>query len=107
MARTSASSARGARAAGSAQPTRRRWTKPIDFSDAPELTPAELAAAVRRRAARRGRPTLGPDTRQPIALRVDPRVLAAFRKEAKRRGVGYQTLIHEVLVHHVAKKSVA
>ena len=28
---------------------------------------------------------------------------AAYRKEAKRRGVGYQTLIHEVLAKYVAR----
>ena len=38
-----------------------------------------------------------------IAIRVDPAVLDGFRKEARRRGVGYQTLINEVLAQHVRK----
>jgi uncharacterized protein (DUF4415 family) len=53
-----------------------------------------------------GRPPLGKEPRQLIAIRVDPRVLEAFRKEARRRRVGYQTLINEVLAEH-ARKEVA
>jgi uncharacterized protein (DUF4415 family) len=40
------------------------------------------------------------------AIRVDPSVLESFRKEARRRRVGYQTLINEVLAEH-ARKDVA
>jgi len=36
-------------------------------------------------------------------IRVDPRVLESFRKEARRRRVGYQTLINEILAQHVRK----
>jgi len=50
-----------------------------------------------------GRPPLGGEPRQLIAIRVDPGVLAQFRKEARRRRVGYQTLINEVLARHVRK----
>ena len=50
-----------------------------------------------------GRPPLGDGPRQLIAIRVDPGVLAQFRKEARRRRVGYQTLINEVLARHVRK----
>ena len=49
---------------------------------------------------------LGDEARQLIAIRLDPRVLATLRKEAKRRGVDYQTLINEVLARH-AKREVA
>jgi uncharacterized protein (DUF4415 family) len=38
-----------------------------------------------------------------IAIRVDPDVLDRFREEARRRRVGYQTLINEVLGQHVRK----
>jgi uncharacterized protein (DUF4415 family) len=38
-----------------------------------------------------------------IAIRVDPGVLDQFRREARRRRVGYQTLINEVLARHVRK----
>ena len=38
-----------------------------------------------------------------IAIRVDPDVLATLRKEARRRRVGYQTLINEALAEHVRR----
>ena len=41
-----------------------------------------------------------------IAIRVDAGVLQQFRKEARRRRVGYQTLINEVLAKH-ARNSAA
>ena len=48
-----------------------------------------------------GRPPIGDHARQLIAIRLDPRVLAEFRKEARRRNVGYQTLINDVLARYV------
>ena len=93
----SASSARAARTAPSARRTG-RWRKKIDYSDIPASTPEQLAAFRRM-----GRPPIGDEARQLIAIRLDARVLAAYRKEAKRRGVGYQTLIHEVLAKHVTR----
>ncbi|HQZ40604.1 MAG TPA: BrnA antitoxin family protein [Vicinamibacterales bacterium] len=75
-----------------------RTARRIDFSDIPE------ASATQLRAMRRvGRPPLGETARQLIAIRLDAKVLARFRKEARRRGVGYQTLINEVLAEHVRK----
>jgi uncharacterized protein (DUF4415 family) len=53
-----------------------------------------------------GRPPIGKEPRQMIAIRVDPSVLESFRKEARRRSVGYQTLINEVLAEY-ARKDVA
>lgn len=50
-----------------------------------------------------GRPPLGDQPRQLIAIRVDQGVLDEFRKEARRRRVGYQTLINEALAEHVRK----
>ena len=52
-----------------------------------------------------GRPSLGNEPRRLIAIRVAPRVLASFRKEARRRRVGYQTLINEVLAEHTRKNA--
>jgi uncharacterized protein (DUF4415 family) len=72
-----------------------------NFSDIPELSPEQL-----RSMRRVGRPPLGDKPRQLIAIRVDPGVLEEFRKEARRRRVGYQTLINQVLAEHV-KKDVA
>lgn len=50
-----------------------------------------------------GRPPIGDSPRQLIAIRLDPAVLEQLRKAARRRGVGYQTLINEVLARHVRK----
>jgi len=94
MSKRSASSARGARAGVSA----RRTARKIDFSEIPEASTTQLGAMRRL-----GRPPLGETARQLIAIRLDARVLARFRKEARRRGVGYQTLINEVLAEHVRK----
>jgi uncharacterized protein (DUF4415 family) len=94
MSKRSVSSARGGRVAASAPRTGRK----IDFSDVPGSSPEQLKAMRRV-----GRPPLGDEPRQLIAIRVDPRVLEQFRKEARRRRVGYQTLINEVLAEHVRK----
>jgi uncharacterized protein (DUF4415 family) len=92
MQKRSASLARGARAGASA----RRTGEEIDFSDIPQSSAEQLR--VMRRA---GRPPLGDEPRRLIAIRVDAAVLERFRKEARRRRVGYQTLINEVLARHV------
>jgi uncharacterized protein (DUF4415 family) len=51
-----------------------------------------------------GRPPLGSVARQLIAFRIDPHVLVALQREARRRGVGYQTLIHQLLAKYVARR---
>lgn len=51
-----------------------------------------------------GRPPLGKEPRQLIAIRLDAEVLKRLRKEARRRGVGYQTLVNEVLAKHVGRE---
>jgi uncharacterized protein (DUF4415 family) len=94
MRKQSVSLARGERAGGSARRIRRK----VDFSDIPDSSPDQLR--VMRRV---GRPPLGDEPRQFIAIRVDPDVLEQFRKEARRRRVGYQTLINEVLAQYVRK----
>lgn len=94
MSKRSASSARAVRAGGSAQRAARR----VDFSDIPEASATQLGAMRRV-----GRPPLGETARQLIAIRLDAKVLAQFRKEARRRRVGYQTLSNEVLAEHVRK----
>jgi len=53
---------------------------------------------------RAGRPPLGDAPRQLIAIRIDASVLDQFRKQARRRRVGYQTLINEVLAQHARKE---
>ena len=94
MPKRSGSSVRGGRAAASGQRTRRN----IDFSDIADSTPEQL-----RTMRRVGRPPIGREARQLIAIRVDPEVLESFRKEARRRRVGYQTLINDVLAEHIRK----
>lgn len=73
-----------------------RRTRKIDFSDIADSSPEQLKAMRRV-----GRPPLGDEPRRLIAIRVDPAVLDQFRKEARRRRIGYQTLINEVLARHV------
>ena len=94
MPKPSGSLARGGRAAANARRTVRR----IDYSDIPAAAPEQLKAMRRV-----GRPPLGDEPRRLIAIRVDPSVLQSFRKEARRRHVGYQTLINEVLAEHIRK----
>jgi uncharacterized protein (DUF4415 family) len=71
----------------------------IDFSDIPEASDGQLRAMRRV-----GRPPIGTQARQLIAIRLDPEVLDRFRAEAKRLKVGYQTLIHRVLAEHVGAR---
>lgn len=94
MSKPSASSARAGRAGVSVRRTPK--TASIDFSDIPDSSAAQLRAMRRV-----GRPLLGDRARQLIAIRVDQGVLEEFRKQARRRGVGYQTLMNEVLARHV------
>jgi uncharacterized protein (DUF4415 family) len=77
---------------GRRMPARRK----IDFSDLPEASGTQL-----RGMRRVGRPPLGSRARRLIAIRLDPEVLARFRKEAKRRNIGYQTLINKALAEYV------
>jgi uncharacterized protein (DUF4415 family) len=88
------SSARGTRVVASGRRTQRK----IDFSDIPDSSARQLKAMRRV-----GRPPLGDEPRQLIAIRVDSGVLHQFRREARRRRVGYQTLINEVLAQYVSK----
>jgi uncharacterized protein (DUF4415 family) len=95
MPKRSGSPAPGARAAGNA----RRMARKIDYSDIPEPSREQLKAMRRV-----GRPPLGDEPRRLIAIRVDPSVLESFRKEARRRQVGYQTLINDVLAEHIRNR---
>ena len=96
MSKASGSSARAKRAGKNG---RRKRERAIDFSDIPETS------AKRLRAMRRvGRPPLGTAARRLIAIRIDPEVLDAVRREAKRRGLGYQSLINQLLAKYVARR---
>jgi len=97
MSKRSASSVPGGRAAVSALRTRRK----TDFSDIPDSSSEQL-----RTMRRVGRPPVGARARQLIAIRVAADVLDALRKEARKRKVGYQALIGEILAQH-ARRDVA
>jgi uncharacterized protein (DUF4415 family) len=95
--KSSESSVRGARVRKSRKPIPDRK---IDFSDIPELSDEQL-----RSMKRIGRPLLGASPRQMIAVRIDQEVLSKIRREAKKKGTGYQTLINEILAKYVLKKA--
>ena len=101
MAKRSIGSSRPARPAAKngARTSRRETDADIDFSDLPESTDEQLASMRRV-----GRPTLSErGARQLIAIRLDPDVLARFKRAAARRGIGYQTLINDVLAEHAPR----
>ena len=50
----------------------------------------------------RGRPLKGEHKYKPIFIRLHPKAIAWAKAEAKRRGIGYQTVINETLLHHAA-----
>jgi uncharacterized protein (DUF4415 family) len=79
-----------------------RGSESIDFSDTPELSAKQL-----RLMRRVGRPPLGSEARQLIAIRIDPEVLRALKREAAQQSIGYQTLINDVLARHARHRAPA
>jgi uncharacterized protein (DUF4415 family) len=73
---------------------RRNATRPrkIDYSDIPELSDEQLASMRRV-----GRPPLGDEARQLIAIRLDSKVLRWLRTIAAKRQMPYQSLINDIL----------
>lgn len=52
---------------------------------------------------KRGRPPKPANAKfEPISIRLHPLALAWAKKEAKKRGVGYQTIINELLLEKAA-----
>ena len=72
----------------------------IDFSDIPELTDVQL-----RKMKRVGRPLLGGEKRQLIAIRIDPQVLREIKRQAEKHGTGYQTLINDILGKYLKNRA--
>lgn len=77
----------------------------FDFSRARRAAPAEteeFRKAIERtfhvKRPRRGRPPKGPDKYREISIRLHPKALEWARAQAKRRGIGYQTVINETLL---------
>lgn len=50
----------------------------------------------------RGRPPKVGDKYLPISIRLHPKAAAWARRQAQRRGVGYQTVINDVLLRMAA-----
>jgi uncharacterized protein (DUF4415 family) len=81
-------------------------SKEFPFEEARRVTKRELAAARKAIEAKtgvprppRGRPSKSDAEKyQPTSIRLHPKVLAWARREARKRGVGYQTVINEVLL---------
>ncbi len=79
------------------------------FERARRLTVSEAEAARKaierklgKKRPRRGRPPKGAEKYQPVSIRLHPIVIAWAKREAKRRGLGYQTVINEVLLKATA-----
>lgn len=49
-----------------------------------------------------GRPALGDAARVLISFRVQPEVLDRLKVEARRQGIGYQVLMHAILVEGIS-----
>jgi uncharacterized protein (DUF4415 family) len=64
----------------------------INVADIPEASDAQL-----KRMKRIGRPLLGRVPRKAIAIRIDGDVLERLRRKADQQGIGYQTLINNLL----------
>ncbi|MBM4123081.1 MAG: BrnA antitoxin family protein [Nitrospira sp.] len=95
MKKLSDSSVQGWRIARKRSATKRRK---IDYSDIPPLSDEQLASMRRV-----GRPPLGDEPRQLIAIRLDPTVLRWLRAVAAKRRVPYQTLINDLLASEMKK----
>jgi len=72
----------------------------IDFSEISELGGKQLKSMKRV-----GRPPLGRATKQLIALRLEPGVIEQLKALAEKEGMGYQTLINEVLQRYLKKSA--
>ena len=57
-----------------------------------------IEARLGRKRPRRGRPPKGAAKYKPVSIRLHPRVIAWAKREAKKRHLGYQTIINEVLL---------
>ena len=79
--------------------------KGFDFTRARRVTPEETEAfrkaienTFRIKRPRRGRPPKGDDKYRMISIRLHPKALEWAQTQARRRGIGYQTVINETLM---------
>jgi len=82
-----------------------RKQREFPFENARRVTAAEVDAARKAIEAKtgvkqpkRGRPPKGEAEFQAISIRIHPDALAWAKREGRRRKVGYQTIINEVLL---------
>jgi len=55
---------------------------------------------------KRGRPVKNQEDKyEPISIRIHPEALAWAKEEAQNRGIGYQTVINEVLLERITVNS--
>jgi len=94
MKKQSDSSVQGWRIAKKSRAIKRK----IDYSDIPPLSDGQLASMRRV-----GRPLLGDEPRQQIAIRLDPKVLRWLKAVAAKRQVPYQSLINDMLASEMKK----
>ncbi len=80
-----------------------------DFTNARRSTPSEIKAyrrAIEKKLGlklpRRGRPPKGALKYQPIFIRLHPKVLQWAKALARKRDIGYQTVINEALLRLAA-----
>jgi uncharacterized protein (DUF4415 family) len=91
---------------------RKKYMKITDsfpFERAHKATPAELRFFRKayentygEKFPKRGRPPKGEAKYRDVHIKLHPKALEWARAKAKSRGIGYQTLINEVLLHHAA-----
>ena len=80
------------------------------FERARRVTPQEsqkfreaIAEQFNIKLRKRGRPAKNEQEKyEQISIRLHPKVLAWAKEEAKKRGVGYQTVINEVLLEQIS-----
>jgi uncharacterized protein (DUF4415 family) len=72
----------------------------LDFLDIPELSDEQLHKMKR---VGPGRPLLGSAPRKMISIKLDPGLLEDLKREARKSGKPYQSLIHEILEEHLKK----
>jgi len=82
-------------------------TREFDFTKSRQVTPKEtkmFKKAIEKtfhiKRPARGRPPKGPNKYQDVHIRIHPKALQWARVQAKKRGIGYQTVINETLLHH-------
>jgi uncharacterized protein (DUF4415 family) len=83
--------------------------KEFPFESARRVTSSEVRAgrkAIENKLGvprpKRGRPVKTEEKYKPVSIRLHPKALEWAKREAKKRGVGYQTIINEVLLKKVA-----